>query len=118
MPTRRFLISTTALLAALPGIARAQEAAQATSAGPLAATASFFAPNNATFTGQLFQTTGPSNPAFADLSYGGNPVACARQFGGHVTQPGRVARQGRQIRALTGKQAQSSRPVLTLSRRD
>lgn len=44
------------------------------SGGTLAATASFFAPNNATFTGQLFQTTGPSNPAFADLSYGGNPV--------------------------------------------
>ena len=40
MPTRRFLISTTALLAALPGIARAQEVAQATSTGPLAATAS------------------------------------------------------------------------------
>jgi hypothetical protein len=32
------------------------------------------ATNNAALTGTLTQTTGPSNPAFDDLSYGGNPV--------------------------------------------
>lgn len=43
------------------------------SLGTLASSAAFFSPNSATFTGQLFQTSGPTNPAFADLSYGGNP---------------------------------------------
>ena len=44
------------------------------SAGTFNISATFTAPGVATVSGQLNQNMGPANPAFADLSYGGNPV--------------------------------------------
>ena len=44
------------------------------------------ATNNATLAGQLNQTQGPSNPAFKDLSYGGNRVLYTGLYQG--TNPG------------------------------
>lgn len=44
------------------------------SSGDLVLTATFVTPFNAVLNGILTQTSGPANPAFADLSYGGSPV--------------------------------------------
>jgi hypothetical protein len=46
----------------------------AVSKGNFNAVAQFTGVNTATLTGQLTQTSGPGNPAFRDLSYGGSPV--------------------------------------------
>jgi hypothetical protein len=57
------------------------------SAGNFNITATFIpATNDAALTGSLTQTSGPSNPAFRDLSYGGNPVVVTGSYFG--TNPG------------------------------
>src|SRR5262249_27224691 len=57
------------------------------SAGTFVASAVFTPANTATFTGTLTQTQGPQNPAFADLSYGGNPVSLTGNYIGNLTDP-------------------------------
>lgn len=44
------------------------------SLGTLTATAVFTDPNNSDFNASLTQTAGPADAAYADLSYGGNPL--------------------------------------------
>jgi hypothetical protein len=57
------------------------------SSGDFNITATFIpGTNNATLSGDLTQTAGPSNPAFADLSEGGNPVLYTGTYDG--TEPG------------------------------
>lgn len=62
------------------------------SAGTFDLTATF-APvgNSADLLGVLTQTSGPSNPAFADLSYGGNPVLYTGQYTGNPLDGGQTA---------------------------
>jgi hypothetical protein len=57
------------------------------SAGNFAAQATFTPTNTAVFTGTLTQTQGAENPAFSDLSYGGNPVSLVGNYVGNPTNP-------------------------------
>jgi hypothetical protein len=58
------------------------------SSGDFAGTATFLTGETATFVGTLTQTTGPSNPAFRDLSYGGSPIELTGEYADTVIGDG------------------------------